>query len=86
MSRRVELIRLTPSQSETTQGHRLFQSRVGPARFERRLTIRKRREFVVGRRDETPLVSPDILSSHIKALALETARDSDLRGLIWLTA
>ena len=37
------------------QGHRLFQGRVGPARFERRPTIRKRREIRVGRRGETPL-------------------------------
>ncbi len=52
------------------QGHRLFQGRVGPARFERRPTIRKRRELLVGRRGEAPLVPPYILPSFIKALAL----------------
>ncbi len=35
----------------------LFQCRVGPARFERRPTIRTHRELTVGRRGESPLVS-----------------------------
>ena len=43
--------------SEAMQGHHRFQCRVGQARFERRPTIGKRREFMVGRRGEAPLVS-----------------------------
>jgi len=38
-------------------GNRLFQCRVGPVRFERRPTIKKRRELMAGLRGETPLVS-----------------------------
>jgi len=49
------------------QGNRRFQCRVGPARFERRPTIRKRRELMVGLRGETPLVPPYILPSFKKA-------------------
>gem|GEM_PF-1233321 len=41
-----------------------------PVRFERRPTIRKRRELMVGRRGEAPLVPPYILPSFKKALAL----------------
>ena len=52
------------------QGHRLFQRRVRPARFERRPTILKPRELLVGRRGEAPLVPPYILPSFKKALAL----------------
>ncbi len=40
------------------QSHRLFQRRLGPARFERRSTIIKRPEIMVGRRGEAPLVPP----------------------------
>ena len=36
----------------------VFQCRVGPARFERRPTIGKCRENMVGRRGEAPLVPP----------------------------
>ena len=54
----------------TRQGHRLFQSRVGPARFERRPAIVKLRELLVGRRGEAPLVLPYILPSFKRALAL----------------
>ena len=32
--------------------------RVGPARFERRPTIRKHRDWLVGRRGDAPLVPP----------------------------
>ena len=52
------------------QGHRLFQRLVGPARFERRPTIRKSREFMVCRRGETPLVPHYKFRSPNKALAL----------------
>ncbi len=43
------------------KGNRLFQSKVGPARFERRPTIRKPQELMVGRRGEAPLAPPYIL-------------------------
>ncbi len=52
------------------QGDRLFQCRVGPTRFERRPTIRKHREFMVGRRGEAPLVPPYRLHRPNKAMAL----------------
>lgn len=52
------------------QSHRLFQSRVEPARFELRPTIIKYRELLVGRRGEAPLVPPYILLSFKKAIAL----------------
>ena len=51
-------------------GHRLFQGRVGPAQFERRPTIGNRREFMVGRRGEAPLVPPYRLRSPNKAMPL----------------
>ena len=56
------------------QGHRLFQNRVGQARFERRPTILKHRELLVGRRGETPLVPPYILLRFKKAIALPPMR------------
>ena len=40
------------------QRHGLFLSSVAPARFERRPTIMQSLEISVGRRGETPLVSP----------------------------
>jgi len=40
------------------QGHRLFRRRVGAARFERRPTIVKHREIMVGQRGEAPPVPP----------------------------
>lgn len=49
---------------------RLSGTRHGPARFERRLTVLKHRELLVGRRDETPQVSPDILLRFKQAWAL----------------
>ncbi len=52
------------------QGHRLFQRRVGPARFERRPTIGNRREFMVGRRGEAPRVPPYKFRRPNKAIAL----------------
>ena len=48
----------------------LFLRRVGPARFERRPTIRKLRDLLVGRRGEAPLVPPYILPSFKIALDL----------------
>ena len=70
---------LTPERGERQQGqgHRLFQRRVGPARFERRPTILKHRELLVGQRGEAPLVPPYILPSFKMALALQQG------GLIW---
>ena len=59
-----------PLHQLSTQGHRLFQGRVGPARFERRPTIRKHREIMVGRRGEAPLVPPYSFRSPNKAMAL----------------
>ena len=53
-------------------GHCLFQSRVGPARFERRPTEHDSQEIMVGRRGEAPLVPPYGLTSFKKALALAT--------------
>ena len=58
----------------TCQGHRLFQGRVGPARFERRPTIRKHQEIMVGRRGEAPLVPPYSFRRPNKAMALTTGR------------
>ena len=55
---------------KTGQGHRLFHSRVGQARFERRPTSGKRREIMVGRRDEAPLVPPYRFLRPNKAMAL----------------
>ena len=49
---------------------RLFQRRVGPARFERRPTIGNRREILVGRRGEAPLVPPYRLRRPNKAMVL----------------
>ena len=46
-------------------GQRHFPRRVGPARFERRPTISKRRELLVGRRGEAPLVRPDSLTATV---------------------
>jgi hypothetical protein len=57
-----------------TQGNRLVQRRVGPARFERRPTIMRRRELLVGRRGEASLVPPYNLPSFKKALALAQKR------------
>ena len=48
----------------------MFLRRAGPARFERRPTIGKCREILVGRRDEAPLVPPYRLRSPNKAMAL----------------
>jgi len=59
-----------PVSRRKRQGNRLFQCGVGPTRFERRPTIRKRRELMVDRRGEAPLVPPDILPSFKKALDL----------------
>lgn len=53
----------------------------GSARFERWPTIVKRREFVVGQRDETSLVPPDILLRFIRASAL-----LGYRGYLTLTS
>ena len=47
-----------------------FKGRVGPARFERRPTIRKHREIMVGRRGEAPLVPPYSFRRPNKAMAL----------------
>ena len=44
--------------------------RAGPAQFERRTTLGKRREIMVGRRDEAPLVPPYRLRRPNKAMAL----------------
>ena len=52
------------------RGHHLVQRRVGPARFERQPTIGKRREILVGRRGEAPLVPPYSLCRPNKAMAL----------------
>ncbi len=65
------------------QGHRLFQRRAGPARFERRPTIMNLRELLVGRRGEAPLVPPYILPSFKKALALPVPPLTKINGL-WL--
>ena len=54
----------------SNQGHRLFQSRVGPTRFERRTIKHNSREIMVGRRGEAPLVPPYGLPSFKTALAL----------------
>ena len=51
-------------------GHRLFQGRVGQARFERRPTIGNRREIMVGRRGEAPLVPPYSFRRPNKAMAV----------------
>ena len=48
----------------------MFLRRGGPAQFERRPTIGKRREIMVGRRGETPLVPHYRCRSPKKALAL----------------
>ena len=48
----------------------MFLRRVGPAQFERRPTIRKHREILVGRRGEAPLVPPYSLRRTNKAMAL----------------
>ena len=47
---------------------------MGPARFERRPTILHRREIMVGRRGEAPLVPPDFSTKFKKALALPNTR------------
>lgn len=39
-------------------GNRLFECRVGPARFDRRPTLCEFRHLLVGPRGETPLVPP----------------------------
>ena len=62
------------------QSHRLFQRRLGPARFERRSTIIKRPEIMVGRRGEAPLVAPDIFFRPNKALALNFQRQLGING------
>ena len=49
--------------------------RVGQARFERRPTIGKRREFMVGRRGEAPLVPPYKFRRPNKAMALEANKE-----------
>ena len=56
------------------QGNRLVQGRAWPARFERRPTIRERREFMVDRRGETPLVPPYRFLRPNKSIALRNAR------------
>jgi len=60
-----------------TQAISFLQSRAGPARFERRPTIMKQGEFMVGRRGEAPLVPPYILPSFKKALALGQTRSGE---------
>jgi hypothetical protein len=65
-----------------------FQCGVGPPRFERRPTCRKRRELLVGRRGEAPLVPPYILPrfkgkhrrplAHLSRLSKGVLRSSDL--------
>ena len=68
------------------QGHRLFQRRMGPAQFERRPTIGKRREILVGRRGEASLVPPYRLRRPNKAMALGS-RPSGCQyirdGMVW---
>ena len=49
---------------------REFLRRVGPAHFERRPTIGKCQEILVGRRGEAPLAPPYRLRSRNKAMAL----------------
>lgn len=49
------MVRICAISGSDCQSNRLFQSSVGQARFERRPTIRHRRELIVGRRRETPL-------------------------------
>ena len=53
-------------------GHRLFQRRVGPARFERRPIIGNRRDIkiMVGRRGDAPLVPPYRFRRLNKAMVL----------------
>ena len=67
---RAKCIQRVDGLANNVQGHRLFQIRVGPARFEGRPTIRKRREVLVGRRGEAPLVPPYSLRRPNKAMAL----------------
>ncbi len=57
------------------QGHHLFQSRVGPVRFERRPTIGTQLEIMVGRRVEAPLVPPYRFRRPNKAMALRIAEE-----------
>jgi len=67
------------------QGHRLFHCRVGQARFERRPTIWKRREIMVGRRGEAPLVPPYILPNFKKELALVGNPGKFPKGVVFST-
>ena len=68
-----------PSAQRRDYGRGEFLRRVGPARRERRPTIRKLRELLVGRRGEAPLVPPYILPSFKKALALFCGRVASRR-------
>ncbi len=63
----------SPSRKPCTtlhQDHRPFQCRVGQARFERRPTIQKPREILVGLRGEAPLVPPYDFRGTNKAMVL----------------
>jgi len=70
---------LTCADQQSAAGQSVFQCRVGQARSERRLTIMKRREWMVGQRGEAPLVPPNILPSFKKVLTLlnQTSRHVD---------
>ena len=66
----------------------MFLRRVGQAQFERRPTIVKRREIMVGRRGEAPLVPPYSLRSPNKAMvrcrlwwAMPTLRFSAMQSI-----